>query len=101
MAYKVEITIGNNTSEDVICMIPKGHVFENKVVGTRRQNVAAAREYRLVIPAGSSVTVDIEALCLNRTYARPSGPANVSIFKVSSAFSSQADLWAMMQNPIV
>lgn len=97
MSYSVDVKLKNNQPYDVLCVIPKGHIFENKEIGTGRQNVAAVRQYEISIPAGSTVTVTIEALCINQSYASPSGPGNVSIFKIAKPFSSQPGLWQLMQ----
>lgn len=94
MSWKTEISLRNNKPEDVVCVIPKGQIFENKKVGTSIQNVAAAREYRLIIPGDSRLTVAIEVLCINQSFSPPRGqPGSVSIFKVPDSFSSQQDLW--------
>jgi hypothetical protein len=97
--YKVTLTLRNDTEDDVMCVVPKGQVFENKTVGTGRQNLAAARDYRLVIPARSRVTLELEALCLNRTMSPPSGtPGRMTIFRVAEPFQSQQDLWGIMSS---
>jgi hypothetical protein len=97
MSFPVQIKLKNNQNFDTLCVIPKGHIFENKLVGAGRQNVAAIKEYEILIPAGSSITVTIETLCVNQTYSRPSGPGNVSIFKINKPFTSQSDLWGLMK----
>lgn len=56
MSWKTEVSLKNNTADDVLCVIPQGQVFENKKIGTGIQNMAAAREYRLIIPANSRIT---------------------------------------------
>lgn len=99
MSFKIEISLGNNSPDDVLCVIPQGHIFENKEVGTGHQNVAAAREYRLILPAGSKLSVDIDALCINQSYSPPSGVGNVSVFKIDQPFASQDELWKIMGNP--
>ncbi len=97
MSFPVEIKLKNNQPFDTLCVIPQGHVFENKKIGTGRQNVAACKKYEILIPAGSSITVTIETFCLNKSYASPSGPGNVTIFKVNKPFSTQSDLWGLMK----
>lgn len=102
MSYRVEISLKNNLDEDVLCIIPKGQVFENKKVGSGFQNVAASREYRLIIPAKSSIKVEIEAYCINRSLSPPSGNfGNITIFKIDKPFNSQDELWDLMRNPVV
>jgi|LakMenEpi03Aug12_release.lakeMendotaPanAssembly.Ray.scaffolds.fasta_scaffold77640_3 hypothetical protein len=97
MSFLVQIKLKNNQTFDTLCVIPQGHIFENKLVGSGRQNVAAIKKYEILIPAGSSISVTIETLCVNRSYSRPSGPGNVSIFKINKPFSSQSDLWGLMK----
>ena len=97
MSWKTEIRLVNNRSEDVICIIPKGQIFENKRVGTSVQNVAAAREYRLIIPGSSKLTAEIEVLCINRSFSPPRGQlGSVSVFKIGKDFKNQEDLWNLL-----
>jgi hypothetical protein len=58
MSWKTEISLNNTSEDDVLCVVPQGQVFENKRIGTQVQNVASAREYRLIIPAKVHMTVD-------------------------------------------
>lgn len=100
MSWKTEISLMNNTTNDVLCVIPQGQVFENKKIGTGIQNMAAAREYRLIIPANSRITVEIDVYCINKQLAPPSSVlGNVSIFKIDRPFSDQQGLWALMNIP--
>jgi hypothetical protein len=99
MPFTSSITLRNDLTDDVLCVIPAGHIFENKTVLTGRQNVAVTREYRLIIPAGSTIKVALETACINQTYASPSGPGNVTIFMIDRPIASQQDLWQVMQNP--
>lgn len=101
MSYKVTITLANNTDDDVVCVVPEGHIFENKKIGTGRQNVAAKREYPIIIHGNSSITVEIETECINQTYSPPRGPGNVSIYKIDRPFTSQHSLWQVMANPSI
>lgn len=101
MSWKTEISLRNNKPDDVLCVIPKGQVFENKKIGTSIQNVAAVREYRLIIPASSRLVVEIDVLCINRSFSPPQGqPGNVSIYKLFDDFADQNDLWnKLASNP--
>lgn len=100
MTWKTEISLQNNTDDDVLCRIPKGQVFENKRIGSGIQNMAAAREYRLIVPSQSQLTVEIDVCCMNRRLSPPSGVSgNVSIFKIDRPFATQDELWALMSNP--
>jgi len=97
--YKVTLTLRNDTDEDVMCFVPKGQVFENKTVGTQRQNLAAARDYRVIIPGRSRLTLELDALCTNRTMSGPNGsPGRTTVFRVAGAFDSQEDLWNIMSS---
>lgn len=99
MSWKTEITVTNNRTEDVICIIPKGQIFENKRVEGLIQNVAAAREYRLIIPGSSKLVVEVEVLCINEFFSPPKGQlGNVSIYKIASDFRSQQDLWNILKS---
>jgi hypothetical protein len=100
MSWKTEVSLKNNTADDVLCVIPQGQVFENKKIGTGIQNMAVAREYRLIIPANSRITVEIEVACMNSRLSPPSGaPGNVTIFKIDKTFTDQHALWSMMNRP--
>jgi hypothetical protein len=97
--YKVTLTLRNDTDEDVMCFVPKGQVFENKNVGTQRQNLAAARDYRVIIPGRSRLTLELDALCTNRTMGGPNGsPRRTTVFRIAGAFESQEDLWNIMSS---
>lgn len=100
MSIKVEIKLRNDTSDDVLCTIPKGHIFENKKLGIKLQNVAAARDYQLIIPAKSRINAEIECLCINRYLGSPTGEAgNITIFKIDQPFESQQQLWNIIATP--
>ena len=97
MAWKTEIKLRNNTNDDLLFTIPKGQLFENKKIGTGIQNVAAAREYKLIIPGNSRLIVEIEVLCVNQNFSSPSGkPGNITIYKFNKDFESQESLWNQM-----
>jgi hypothetical protein len=100
MSYRLTITLRNDTDDDILCTIPKGQVFENKKAGTHLQNLATAREYKLIVPAHSRLIFELEALCTNRSFSSPTGgPGNVTIFKIDWPFTSQQDLWRLMSSP--
>ena len=97
--YKVTLTLRNETESDVMRFVPKGQVFENKNVGTERQNLAAARDYRLIVPAQSRLTLELDALCTNQTMSGPNGsPGRTTIFRIAEPFESQQDLWNIMSS---
>lgn len=101
MSYKVTVKMRNDSEVDVACIIPHGQVFENKTIGSGKQNLAAAREYRLIIPAKSRIIAELDAFCVNRSFSSPSGtPGNITIFKIDKALSSQDDVWSTISNPI-
>jgi len=98
MSWNTEISLKNNSEKDVLCIIPKGQVFENKTVGSRIQSVVSSREYKLIIPKNSKLTVEIEVLCINQTFKSPiCKPGNVTIFRIDQPFSSQTELWEIMK----
>ena len=100
MSLTTEITLKNNRSEDILFVIPKGQVFENKQVGTKVQNVAASREYQLIIPGNSRLSVTIDVYCINKSFSPPKGLlGNVSIYKINRPFKDQQDLWNMLSTP--
>jgi hypothetical protein len=102
MSWRTEISLRNNRNDDILCVIPKGSVFENKNVGSMVQNVAVSREYRLIIPGGGRLTVEVEVNCINKSFSPPSGRGgNITIFKIDQPFSSQEELWRIMQTPRV
>jgi hypothetical protein len=97
MSYKVTVNLRNDSLEDILCVIPKGQIFENKKVGTGFQNLAVTRDYRLIIPSGSRISAELDAFCVNRSLSSPKGgTGNVSIFKIDKPFSDQDELWRMM-----
>jgi hypothetical protein len=100
MSWQTEISMKNNSDDDVMCVIPKGQVFENKNVGSQVQNVAASREYRLIVPGKSRIRVEIEVYCINRAFSSPrGGPGNVTIFRIDRPFATQDELWRIMGAP--
>lgn len=96
MSWTVEISIKNTSSSKLPCRIKKGQVFENKKVGTGFQNVAAVKDYIFDIPPNTTHKVHIEVLCINQRLAAPQGFLNVTSFAVSKNFSSQDELWNIM-----
>ncbi len=88
MPWKTEIALKNNRSDDILCIIPQGMVFENKSIGSGVQNVAASREYRLLIPADSKMTVELNVDCINQSFRPPRGlQGNVTIFVIDHRLS--------------
>jgi hypothetical protein len=100
MSWKTEISLKNNSDNDINIKIPKGQIFEHKNVGTGIQNVASAREYRLIIPANSRLKVEIEVYCINRHLSAPSGQfGNLTIFKIANDFTDHNYLWDILSHP--
>jgi hypothetical protein len=97
MSWTIEIKLKNNLDKEFAIKIPKGQIFENKKIGTGLQNVASAHDYIFRIPAKSTLTVDIEVLCINQHLSPPSGSYNVTLFKIDNNFTNQYDLWALMK----
>ena len=97
--YKVTLKLRNETDKDVVCLVPKGQIFENRETETGRQNLAAARDYRVIVPARSRLTVELDAFCANQSMASPNGsPGRTTIFRIARAFESQQDLWSIMSS---
>ena len=95
--YKVTLKLRNETDRDVTCIVPKGQIFENASAMYPGQNLAAARDYHLIIPSKSRITFEIEALCTNQFMRPPSGAlGRTTIFRIAQAFDSQEDLWNVM-----
>jgi hypothetical protein len=102
MSWRTEISLKNNTNDDQLFVIPKGQVFENKKINTGLQNVAAAREYRLIIPANSRLVVEVQVYCVNEKLSSPHGfIGNITVFKIDKPFKTQDELWGIMSIPSV
>jgi hypothetical protein len=100
MSWKTEIYLKNNSDRNIKMKIPKGQIFENKKVGSGIQNVAASREYDLIIPANSRIAVEIEVFCINRHLSAPNGQqGNLTIYKIAHNFNNQNDLWDSLNRP--
>ncbi len=98
--FEVRIKVRNQTPREVRVKIPKGQIFENKNVATRRQNLAAAGEDIITIPAStdsspSIVEIKIKALCINKGFDPPAGDlGNITIFELTNnKFLTQNELW--------
>lgn len=100
MSWTTEITLKNTSDNDVTFTIPKGQIFENKKIGTGIQNVASTRDYKLIIPAKTRLTIEIEVYCINRSLSAPSGHfGNLTIYKIAHNFNDQENLWNSLSNP--
>ncbi|CAE7311531.1 unnamed protein product [Symbiodinium natans] len=93
--HAVRLQIRNNLSSAISCMIPAGTVFEqpswNKI-----QNVATQHAEVLHIPARSTASAIIPALCMNEQYDCPKHDnVNLTPFAVreSGAVRDQVALW--------
>lgn len=94
-SFSVSLTIKNLTNQEIKFIIPKGQVFENKEQITESQNLTAVREDTIKIPASGTINIEVNALCINKGLAPPSGGlGNVTIFELKNkSFVDQADLW--------
>jgi hypothetical protein len=101
MSWTVEISVKNDTPYDQQVRIRKGQVFENKKIGTGKQNVAASKDYTFVLPHNSTQKLAIEVWCINQRLQSPQGALNVTNFQVSSDFQTQQDLWDVMNTPTI
>ena len=97
MPWTTEITLKNNLNTNFRYKIPKGQVFENKQIATGIQNVASANDYIFEIPANSTITVEIEVLCINQNLSSPNGNYNLTYFKINKPFQNQQELWSFMK----
>src|ERR1043166_698899 len=102
--FAVLIVIKNQTGEDIEVKIPKGQIFENRQLRPRRQNLAAANEGIITIPASSDdsspgMPITIEALCINKGFDYPNGSSgNITIFELNNkSFADQKDLWEWIE----
>ncbi|MDB5226580.1 MAG: hypothetical protein JWN78_773 [Bacteroidota bacterium] len=97
MAWTTEISLKNNTDKEYRVTIPKGQIFENKTIGTGKQNVASLKDYKITIPAKSIIKVEIEVLCINQKLSSPTGLYNITPFKIKNQFEDQDQLWDLMK----
>lgn len=93
--FSVSIKIKNLTNQEIEFTIPKGQIFENKDLETIKQNLAATHENTRKIPALGTITIDIDALCINKGLAPPDGGlGNITIFELKNkSFINQTELW--------
>jgi hypothetical protein len=98
MNCKTEISLKNNTDRECKIKIPKGQIFENKTIGTGKQNVAAQKDYEFRLPPKSTLKVEIDVLCINQRLSMPSGFYNITQFRINKEFENQDQLWDLM-NP--
>ena len=105
--FAVLIVVKNQTSEDIKVKIPKGQVFENKQLKPKRQNLAAANEDIITIPASFDISspgvpITIEALCINKGFDYPNGNSgNITIFELNNkSFIGQKDLWGWIEDKL-
>ena len=96
MSWTIEIRLKNEDNEEHLLKIPKGHIFEKKSIGSGIQNVAAIKDYSVILPAQASITIDIEVLCINQRLSPPSGNYNLTCFKINQQFNDQEHLWSIM-----
>ncbi|MDR1201635.1 MAG: hypothetical protein LBL58_08415 [Tannerellaceae bacterium] len=98
MPWKTEISLKNNTDRECKIKIPKGQIFENKTIGTGKQNVVALKDYEFTLLPKSTLKVEIDVLCINQRLSSPSGLYNITQFKINKKFENQDQLWNLM-NP--
>ncbi len=97
MSWKTEISLKNNSDREFKIKIPKGQIFENKTIGTGKQNVASLKDYEFILPPKSTLKVEIDVLCINQKLSSPSGLYNITQFKINKEFENQDHLWSLMK----
>lgn len=100
--YAAIISMENLTDQNIEFVIPKGQVFENQEPQSGRQNLAAARERKEILPARSSYDLKVEAHCMNRDLSGPDGsPGNITIFKIrNDKFEGQEEVWQSVDDSV-
>lgn len=74
--------------------IPKGTVIEVAQPNSRYQHAMVSREYPVTIPPATTVTIYLEAACLNRNRSWPTAvQGNLTPFGFCGLALSQDDLW--------
>jgi hypothetical protein len=94
MTFEVELVLENPGRDETKVVVPQGMVFENVDPRSRVQNLLAARPYTFVVPAGSTVTVVVDAYCANSSLSPPKNATmRVTTFATIPTLSSQRDAW--------
>ena len=94
MSFKAEITLENPRSQRIEVTIPRGMLLETQDPLQATQNLVVSKDYQFVVPPRSSVTVQIECFCANRSFAPPRNtPMNVTPFFPKVALDSQQATW--------
>lgn len=94
MSFKVAITLENPRAQRIEVTIPRGMLFEAQDPRHHVQNLVVSKDYQLVVPPRSSVTVQIECFCANQSFAPPRNTAmNVTPFFTKGALRSQQETW--------
>lgn len=95
MAFRVRVTVKNNTAQPVTATIHKGSVFEVLDPFSRVQNLVAAETKTITVaPGAGPQIIDLETWCFNEPYAPPAGqPMRITMFRTSANFASQKELW--------
>lgn len=91
--YYVDVEMDNNTSAPITTTIIKGTVLEVIDPGSRAQCLVAATDVVVHLPPGRSV-VQVPGLCLNSELSPPAmNPGRLTPFVMTSAFTTQQDVW--------
>ena len=89
------IKVTNKGTAPVTKTIPRGMVIEVAKPSSPYQHATVLRDYPVTIPAKSTVTVFVEAGCLNRNRSWPQAVSgNLTPFSFTGLSASQEDLWS-------
>jgi len=90
----VKLTVTNKGSAPVTKTIPKGMVVEVSEPSSPYQHATVSRDYPVTIPPKTTVTLYVEAECLNRNRSWPAATTgNLTPFRFSGLALNQNDLW--------
>lgn len=90
----VKLTLNNKGSAPITKTVPKGMVVEVAQPNSPYQHAVVIRDYPVTVPPNATVTLYVEAECLNRNRQWPAGaPGNLTPFRFSGLSLGQDDLW--------
>jgi hypothetical protein len=100
--YQAVLTLENRTAAALEFTVPKGQVFENRELGSGRQNLAAAREQTTRLEPQGECEFRVDALCMNRNLSGPNGSlGNLTVLKLrDDSFSDQTELWRSVDDSV-
>jgi hypothetical protein len=80
--YRLDVTLRNETADDVEIVIPRGTVFEGmQIGGNPMQNLRVVRDYRVVLGPQIEITLYMDGQCINPSLPPPRNwPMRPSVF---------------------